>query len=128
MKTLSPQCRTVLEYLRTHTHITPWQAEGVFRIRRLASRIDELRAAGYAIQKSTQEDASGQRYTRYSLTKEQRRAKRPLLTPRQAPAQFRIDKVLNAYRDYCRTELDLYDGDLDTEVAAFRTFLENHAA
>lgn len=128
MKPLSPQCQVVLDYLRNHTHITPWQAEGVFRIRRLASRIDELRAAGYAIQKSTQEDASGQRYTRYSLTKEQRRAKRPLLSPRRAPAQFRIEKVLAAYRDYCKHELDLYDNDLDIEVADFRNYLEKHAA
>lgn len=62
---LSRQARLVLDYLRSNLHLTPWQAEGVFHIRRLASRIDELRAAGYEVEKETREDAKGQRYTRY---------------------------------------------------------------
>lgn len=79
---LSRQAKIVLDHLRNNPHMTSWQAEGVYRIRRLASRIDELRAAGYEIVKSTVNDATGQRYTRYSLSRRQARRERPILPPR----------------------------------------------
>ena len=69
---LSPQSNKVLTHLRAESHITSWQAEGVYRIRRLASRIDEIVAAGYGITKDEAKDATGQRYIRYSLSAPQK--------------------------------------------------------
>ena len=60
MSTLSRQSRLVLDHLRGNQHLTSWQAEGVYRIRRLASRVDELRAAGYEVTTSRAKDATGQ--------------------------------------------------------------------
>lgn len=77
---LTRQARIVLEHLRT-SHLTSWQAEGVYRIRRLASRINELKTVGFAIDKETMQDATGQRYTRYSLSRAQRRRKEPINPP-----------------------------------------------
>ena len=85
-ETAAPQTQVVLDHLRRHSHLTSWQAEGVYRIRRLASRVDELRAAGFEIETQTCEDASGQRYTRYRLSRRQRRSKAPLLEARRAPS------------------------------------------
>ncbi len=70
---LPPQSKTVLAHLRAEPHITSWQAEGVYRIRRLASRIDEIVAAGYEVIKTEARDATGQRYIRYSLSATQKR-------------------------------------------------------
>lgn len=69
---LSPQTKTVLAHLRAERYITSWVAEGVYRIRRLASRVDELVAAGFDINKERTYDATGQAYTRYSLSGKQR--------------------------------------------------------
>lgn len=124
---LSRQANLVLNYLRSNPHLTPWQAEGVFHIRRLASRIDELRAAGYEIVKETREDAKGQRYTRYGLTPRQRRAKRPLLEPRRGPTQFRIEKVRAAYLAYCENELGMFPTEAEEEVDSFIKFLQENA-
>jgi len=123
VKPLSPQTQTVLSHLRAHSHLTSWQAEGVYRIRRLASRVDELRAAGYEIETQTCEDAAGQRYTRYRLSRRQRRAKAPLLTPRRAPKQYRLDSMLQLYRNYCVEELGMTQTDATEEVADFTKFL-----
>lgn len=128
MNTLSPQARTVLSHLRTNQHLTAWQAEGVYRIRRLASRVDELRAAGFEVCTEIARDASGQRYTRYSLSRAQKRAKVPLLAPRQTPSQFRIDTVAMAYRRYCQEDLGIEGMTLNEEVAAFTSFLSEFAA
>lgn len=123
MKPLSPQAQTVLAHLRANSHLTSWQAEGVYRIRRLASRVDELRAAGFEIETQTREDAAGQRYTRYMLSRRQRRAENPLLPPRRAPKQFRVDALLQLYRAYCVEELDMDETEADEEVADFAEFL-----
>lgn len=123
MKPLSPQAKTVLDHLRTNQHLTSWQAEGVYRIRRLASRIDELRAAGYEIVTQTQQDATGQRYTRYALSRNQRRAKRPLLPARRMPKQYRLDHLLRLYRGYCISELGMDSFEATDEVQAFNKFL-----
>jgi len=123
VKPLPPQTQVVLDHLRRHSHLTSWQAEGVYRIRRLASRVDELRATGFEIETQTCEDASGQRYTRYRLSRRQRRSKAPLLEARRAPKQYRVDALLQLYRNYCTDELGLDANDATEEVAAFTKFL-----
>lgn len=127
MKPLSRQSRIVLDHLRSNAHLTSWQAEGVYRIRRLASRVDELRAAGYEIETSTAMDATGQRYTRYALTRRQRRNSLPLGQPRKSPSQFRIDTVAATYLAYCKRELDMDGAEAAEEVEAFTTFLKEFA-
>lgn len=127
MATLSRQSRLVLDHLRCNQHLTSWQAEGVYRIRRLASRVDELRAAGYEVTTSRAKDATGQPYTRYSLSRRQRRAKRPLLPTRTAPTQFRIDSIAVAYSAYCRNSLDMDTKETAEEVEQFLIFLKEHA-
>lgn len=127
MTTLSRQARLVLDHLRCNQHLTSWQAEGVYKIRRLASRVDELRAAGFEVTTSRSKDATGQPYTRYSLSTRQRRAKRPLLPTRSSPTQFRIDSVAAAYTAYCRKSLDMDAEETAGEVDQFLTFLKDHA-
>lgn len=124
---LPRQSRLVLDHLRANTHLTSWQAEGVYRIRRLASRIDELRRAGYEIETESCEDATGQRYTRYSLSRRQRRAKRPLLEPRRAPTQFRLETVEAIYERYCRRELEMDASEAQDEVEQFIKYLKDNA-
>lgn len=90
---LSQQARIVLDHLRGGSHLTSWQAEGVYRIRRLASRIDELRAAGYGIDTETAKDAQGQRYTRYSLSINQLKNQRPVNKPRVRNLKVTTDQI-----------------------------------
>lgn len=47
------QCDKILEYLRSHPSITSAEAEERFACRRLAARINDLKAADYPIQKKT---------------------------------------------------------------------------
>ena len=63
----SPQCATILRHLKFHGGLTSMEAEGVYRIRRLASRVSELRSAGYVIKSIRKVDPTGQRYVRYVL-------------------------------------------------------------
>lgn len=96
---LSPQSRTVLAHLRAEAHITSWQAEGVYRIRRLASRIDEIVAAGYDILKVEAKDATGQRYIRYSLSATQKRYAGPINPARSRCIRLTLDHVQETARD-----------------------------
>lgn len=68
---LSPQCRTVLRYLRDRGSLTARTALLDLRIPRLASRISELKAAGFDIEaKSELNRVTGDRYARYTLNEE----------------------------------------------------------
>jgi len=127
MKKLTPQADIVLTHLRHHGALTPWKAEGIYRIRRLASRIDELRAGGYEIVSSTHRDATGQRYTRYALSPRQRIHSGPLLVPRSVPKQYRLEHVLNLYHHYCVAWLGLDALSAHAEVEDFREFLTETA-
>ncbi|WP_285401032.1 helix-turn-helix domain-containing protein [Luteibacter sp. ME-Dv--P-043b] len=109
------QTEIVLNHLRTERYITGWVAEGVYRIRRLASRIDELVAAGYDIVKERTEDATGQAYTRYSLSARQRASNYPIkpVRPREKLVSLSaVRKVLAAegvpfcYREYVMKNLE----------------------
>lgn len=46
---MKPQCHEVLKYLKRHGSITPLAAQTMLGISRLASRVYDLRAAGYEI-------------------------------------------------------------------------------
>jgi len=109
---LSRQARLVREHLRAEKHITSWQAEGVYRIRRLASRIDELVAAGYEILKEEQQDATGQRYIRYSFSDLQRRADNPL-----HPARIREPRVTFALIRNVMDEMEFEPSDIEELIA-----------
>ncbi len=48
--------------------ITAFEAIGLYRVFRLAPRIEELRKAGYEINTVTKYDTTGKRYSRYYLS------------------------------------------------------------
>lgn len=125
---LTRQAALVRDHLYANQHLTSWQAEGVYRIRRLASRVSELKNAGYEITKETMEDATGQRYTRYSFSKAQRRNKRPLAEPKQAAPRFTAEQIEEAYVKFLGSDewADTW-GDR-AEAAAFVAFLQKGAA
>lgn len=94
------QKKIILTHMLTQGHITPWAAEGVYRVRRLASRIDELVAEGYDIVKETVTDALGQKYTRYSLSENQRHlGSIPRYAPRVRQRRINADKLLHALHE-----------------------------
>jgi hypothetical protein len=64
---LTPQARKVLAHLLAGKAITPQKAEMVYSVYRLASRINEIRKAGYAVKTELRRDESGHPYGRYSL-------------------------------------------------------------
>lgn len=96
---LSRQARVVRDHLRAEKHITSWQAEGVYRIRRLASRVDELVAAGFVVVKEEQKDATGQRYIRYSFSDAQRLADFPLNPTRTREPRVTLALIRNVMDD-----------------------------
>lgn len=61
------QRTAVLKHLRDHGSLSSVEAEAVYKIRRLASRIDELRQDGHPIASVCRKDAVGQRYVKYAL-------------------------------------------------------------
>ena len=69
------QCELIIKYLEDFGSITPREAEDELGVMRLASRICDLRKAGYKIRK---ENANGRNrygkkttFARYSLIKEE---------------------------------------------------------
>lgn len=90
---LPQQSRIVLQHMRDESHITSWQAEGVYRIRRLASRIDEIVAAGFDVNKVEAKDATGQRYIRYSLSAAQKRRLTPINPARVHERKFTLAQI-----------------------------------
>jgi hypothetical protein len=88
MKQLPPQSKTVLAHLRSEGSLSHWEAQGVYQIRRLASRIDEIVAAGWDVVKEEKRDANGNRYLRYSLSAAQMRVSFPLHPPRVRESRF----------------------------------------
>lgn len=93
---LSSQARVVLAHLRAEPHITSWTAEGVYGIRRLASRVDEIVAAGYGIQKVEMRDRRGQRYKRYALSPLQVAREEPIYAPRPRISRFNAEQITEA--------------------------------
>lgn len=71
---LSPQSAKILDHLKIAGSISNVEAHAVHRCRSLSRRITEivraLRGTGYRIDKKTQRDVTGQRYTRYYFVRE----------------------------------------------------------
>lgn len=65
--TLCPQTRKVLVHLEKSGTISPLEAFGVYRITRLAARIEELRRVGFNIRTLMKKDNTGTRYAEYRL-------------------------------------------------------------
>lgn len=57
----------VLNHLRRAGSITRVEAEALYRIRHLPTRIFNLKKSGVDILSTTKKDVTGQRYTRYTL-------------------------------------------------------------
>lgn len=64
---MATQLETVRRHLRDHGTLTSVEASEVYKIRRLASRVHELRAEGLKVRSVRRKDATGQRYIRYKL-------------------------------------------------------------
>lgn len=58
---------TVLNHLKSEGSISPLEAIGVYRIFRLAARIEELRRAGYKIVSHRKTDKTGKTYVSYEM-------------------------------------------------------------
>lgn len=69
---VTPQLRTVAKHFKNHGTITNVEAHAVYGIRSISSRVAELGKLGLTIKKEQRKDATGQRYTRYSMSREQR--------------------------------------------------------
>ena len=69
MSTKNTQVSQLVEYLGTYPYVTQLIARQVMGIERLASRIHDLKKAGYTVNKSFCKDFSGKRYVRYYLSK-----------------------------------------------------------
>ena len=63
------QVSQLAEYLGTYPYVTQLIARQVLGIERLASRVFDLKKAGYTVNKSFCKDFCGKRYVRYYLMK-----------------------------------------------------------
>lgn len=61
------QVQSLIAHLTAGKTITQLEARQVYGIERLASRVDDARKLGYAIDAQTKHDEAGKRYTQYSL-------------------------------------------------------------
>lgn len=61
------QHELIIEHFRSGKTLSQMEATGLYRISRLASRVDELRKQGWPILTEMREDRTGRRYARYSL-------------------------------------------------------------
>jgi hypothetical protein len=59
------QEQQVLEHLQKHHNITSWEAISLYHITRLADRIFDLRAQGYAIATNMQKSDDGKTWAKY---------------------------------------------------------------
>lgn len=109
MTKLPPQSTNVLKHLREEGSISQWEAHGVYGIRRLASRIDEIVAAGWDIVKEEKRDAKGQRYIRYDLSLQQRRMAFPLHPVRVRESRFSESQIEKAMSKLGFDESDFTD-------------------
>ncbi len=66
---INPQAQIgkVLIHLLRHDSITQLEATELYRVHRLASRINDLKNLGVTVMKQKMVDATGVRYVRYSL-------------------------------------------------------------
>ena len=69
MSTKITQVSQLVDYLGTYPYVTQLIARQVLGIERLASRVFDLKKAGYTVNRSFCKDFSGKRYVRYYLQK-----------------------------------------------------------
>lgn len=61
------QAQLILRHLETKGSITALEAMSLYRIYRLAARVEELRNQGHDIETEMKTDLTGKRYASYSL-------------------------------------------------------------
>lgn len=59
------QANLLLDYFKRHRDISHFEASGMFKIRSLSRRINDLEENGYRFFREGKVDDTGQRYTRY---------------------------------------------------------------
>ena len=64
---LSPQQKTILNHLLSGRSISNMESIIVYSISRLSDVIFDLRRKGFAVHTDVRQDASGHKYSRYSL-------------------------------------------------------------
>jgi hypothetical protein len=66
-RTVGPQSQTtmLLDHFRVKRDISAQEAHGMFRIRSLSRRINDLEAQGHRFSRVQRTDTTGQRYVRY---------------------------------------------------------------
>lgn len=67
---LTPQQQQVLDHLLAGKHITPLEAQMLYRVRQLPTVIFYLKKKGFSINRQLTNDVTGHRYARYSLAAE----------------------------------------------------------
>lgn len=60
-----PQTEQLLDHFRTTKSISALEAQGMFLIRSLSRRINDLEARGHKFLREQKRDTRGQRYVRY---------------------------------------------------------------
>ncbi len=63
------QTELLLDHFKAAPSISPMEAQGMFLIRSLSRRINDLEARGYTFFREAKRDTRGQRYVRYHLVK-----------------------------------------------------------
>lgn len=64
---LKPQARRVLSHLKSGHALTHLEAQAVYGIWSLSSRVSELKSVGYKVKRQLKNDAMGKRYASYSM-------------------------------------------------------------
>lgn len=73
MRRITPQAEKVLKHLVTTGSITNVEANAVLKCRSVSRRITEIKdELGTIINKEFRKDSTGQRYVRYSMTRNER--------------------------------------------------------
>ena len=67
---MTPQVKTILTHLQKHGSLSQAEAGLIYKIRALPRRIADLKAEGFTIKSELKQDATGQRYARYTLVTE----------------------------------------------------------
>ncbi|MGL5934578.1 MAG: helix-turn-helix domain-containing protein [Cetobacterium sp.] len=67
--TISPtnQCRDVLNHIIMKGSISPLEADSIYRVKRLTSRVHDLKKMGVAIVSDLRKDITNKKYARYYI-------------------------------------------------------------
>ncbi|MGL5935052.1 MAG: helix-turn-helix domain-containing protein [Cetobacterium sp.] len=69
LSTISPtnQCRDVLNHIIMKGSISPLEADAIYRVKRLTSRVHDLKKMGVALVAELRKDITGKKYARYYI-------------------------------------------------------------